>query len=319
MTFRNSHRSRLILLLFLSWIIPRPIIPTQGQTSLHCSYHGKSNKTPKKSLDQKSPPPQKKSHVQSALNQESWDCFEYPKNPYLNWDAYKKILAKFSFPKKSRNWKFQTPKNPSIIPVTWNPEYPPGGSGGLRNPLPPTLTVTHCHPLSPTVTHTHCHPLSPTLTHPHSLSPTLRNPLGAQEPTAQSCYAPLLGLPDSTRMGILNYDVDTANPPQSSSDATLCPLGELTFDSVKIAYPHLFKTCWTGWTFLINCKPWSQTHSSCPPLLCQSQTSNYQGGIRQIPWHRPTSTSEWTHTIISNMVVHERPGSATKPAKVRIC
>ena len=38
----------------------------------------------------------------------------------------KKILAKFSYPKKSRNRKFQTPKNPWIIPVTWNPEYPPG-------------------------------------------------------------------------------------------------------------------------------------------------------------------------------------------------
>ena len=30
----------------------------------------------------------------------------------------KKILAKFSYPKKSRNRKFQTQKNPSIIPVT---------------------------------------------------------------------------------------------------------------------------------------------------------------------------------------------------------
>lgn len=29
--------------------------------------------------------------------------------------------------------------------------------------------------------------------------------------TAQSYYAPLLGLADSTRMGILNYDVDTIN------------------------------------------------------------------------------------------------------------
>ena len=28
--------------------------------------------------------------------------------------------------KKSQNGKFQTKKNPSIIPVAWNPEYPPG-------------------------------------------------------------------------------------------------------------------------------------------------------------------------------------------------
>ena len=34
-------------------------------------------------------------------------------------------LPKFSHPpKKSQNQKFQIPQNPSIIPVTWNPEYP---------------------------------------------------------------------------------------------------------------------------------------------------------------------------------------------------
>ena len=36
----------------------------------------------------------------------------------------KKYLPICSYPKKSRNWKFQTEKSPSIIPVTWNPEYP---------------------------------------------------------------------------------------------------------------------------------------------------------------------------------------------------
>ena len=44
----------------------------------------------------------------------------------------KKILAKFSYPPpppktKSRNRTFKTPKNPSINPVTWNPEYSPWG------------------------------------------------------------------------------------------------------------------------------------------------------------------------------------------------
>ena len=37
----------------------------------------------------------------------------------------KKTLLKSSYPKRSRNRKFQTPKNPSIIPVTWNPDYRP--------------------------------------------------------------------------------------------------------------------------------------------------------------------------------------------------
>ena len=37
----------------------------------------------------------------------------------------KKYMPKFFGPKKTRNWTFHTHKNPSIIPVTWNPEYPP--------------------------------------------------------------------------------------------------------------------------------------------------------------------------------------------------
>ena len=39
------------------------------------------------------------------------------KNPYLN-QATPKILAKIFLSKKSRNRKFQTPKNHSILPVT---------------------------------------------------------------------------------------------------------------------------------------------------------------------------------------------------------
>ena len=53
----------------------------------------------------------------------SSDCLGHPKNPYLN-KATKKILAKFSYPLKNRNRKFQTQKHPLIIPVTRNLEYP---------------------------------------------------------------------------------------------------------------------------------------------------------------------------------------------------
>ena len=49
-----------------------------------------------------------------------------PKNPYLNQATQKNTCQNFPTPKKSRNRKFQTQNNPSIIPVTWNPEYPPG-------------------------------------------------------------------------------------------------------------------------------------------------------------------------------------------------
>ena len=49
-------------------------------------------------------------------------CFECPKKSLLKSSYQKKYLPKFSYPKKSPNRKFQTQKNPSIIPVTWNPE-----------------------------------------------------------------------------------------------------------------------------------------------------------------------------------------------------
>ena len=49
-------------------------------------------------------------------------------NPCLN-QATPKNSSQIFFPppqkKKTRNRKFQTQKNPSIIPVTWNPEYRP--------------------------------------------------------------------------------------------------------------------------------------------------------------------------------------------------
>ena len=51
--------------------------------------------------------------------------FEYPKKPLLKPSYPKHYLPNFSYPQKSRNWEFQTQNNPSIIPVTWNSEYPP--------------------------------------------------------------------------------------------------------------------------------------------------------------------------------------------------
>ena len=40
------------------------------------------------------------------------------KNPYLEQATPKTYLPKFYYPKKSRNRKFQTPKNRSVTPVT---------------------------------------------------------------------------------------------------------------------------------------------------------------------------------------------------------
>ena len=92
----------------------------------------KSN--PQKFLDQNLTPKNSQAEFPSHTNfqrnytagirgnyHESSDCLEYPK----------KSLLKSSYPKNTcgnfpnQNWKFQTPKNPSIITVTWNPEFPP--------------------------------------------------------------------------------------------------------------------------------------------------------------------------------------------------
>ena len=61
------------------------------------------------------------------------DCFERSdcsKKSLLKSTYPKKYMPKFLDPKKTRNWKFHTHKNPSIIPVTWNLEYPPPPSDG---------------------------------------------------------------------------------------------------------------------------------------------------------------------------------------------
>ena len=53
---------------------------------------------------------------------ESSHCFNYPQKILLKSSYPRKYLPKFSYPKKAWNRKFLTPKNPLIIPVTWNPE-----------------------------------------------------------------------------------------------------------------------------------------------------------------------------------------------------
>ena len=47
------------------------------------------------------------------------------KNPYLN-QATQKNTCQIFLPKKILESNISNPKNPSIIPVTWNLQYPPG-------------------------------------------------------------------------------------------------------------------------------------------------------------------------------------------------
>ena len=56
------------------------------------------------------------------------------KSPYLN-QATQKNTCQIFLPKISWNQKFQTQKNPSIIPITRNPKYPSWGFNDAANSL----------------------------------------------------------------------------------------------------------------------------------------------------------------------------------------
>ena len=98
-----------------------------------CLNEGK-NQTPQKSLDQKLTPQKCQANLFVLFSQNYnlarirryYLVLNTPKNPYFRSNHQKKILAKFSYLKKFWNRKFQTPQNPSIMPVIWNPEYPRG-------------------------------------------------------------------------------------------------------------------------------------------------------------------------------------------------
>ena len=53
-----------------------------------------------------------------------------PKNPYLNEGSQKNTCQ--NFPTQILKSKISNPKNPLIIPVTWNPVYPPP-PGSIRD------------------------------------------------------------------------------------------------------------------------------------------------------------------------------------------
>ncbi len=138
---------------------------------------------------------------------------------------------------------------------------------------------------------------------------------------SQRYYTPLLGLADSTRMGILTYNVNTVDQSDVVSESIAPPpTGELTLDYIKYSYPHLFEglgDLGTPFSFTLN--PEVQPiqapphHFSAPklPIIKEALDKLIDSG-QLVRVDKPTP---W----ISNMVVREHPASATKPAKVRIC
>ena len=136
--------------------------------------------------------------------------------------------------------------------------------------------------------------------------------------TAEHYYAPLLGLTDSTRMGIINYDVDTVNQLETTP-AFPPPLGELTLDYIKLTHPELFEGLGKlSEPFSLTLNPEVKPIQAAPhcyaapklPVIKEALDKLIQTG-QLVRVNEPTP---W----ISNVVVQERPATATKPAKVRI-
>ena len=144
--------------------------------------------------------------------------------------------------------------------------------------------------------------------------------IAAQVITSQQYYAPLLGLADSTRMGILTYDVDTANTLLTAPVLSPPPPGELTFDYIKSAYANLFEGLGELDEPLsltlnpdirpIQAAPHRYTAPKIPTIKEALDKLVNTGQLIRV--NKPTP---W----ISNMGVRERSASDTKPAKVRIC
>ena len=142
----------------------------------------------------------------------------------------------------------------------------------------------------------------------------------AQVITAQQYYAPLLGLADSTRMGILKYDVDTAHKLHSTPEASGPPPGELTFDYIKSAYPYLFEGLGElDEPFSITLNPGVKPIQATPHRYAAPKLPVIKEALDKLvntgQLIRVTKPTPW----ISNMVVRERPATDKKPAKVRIC
>jgi hypothetical protein len=143
--------------------------------------------------------------------------------------------------------------------------------------------------------------------------------IAVQVITSKHYYTPLLGLADSTRMGILNYDVDTANQLESNPEP-VAPPGELTLDYIKHAYGHLFEGLGDlGTPLSLTLNPDVQPIQAPPHRFSAAKLPIIKEALdKLIPPGQLVRVNEPTPWI-SNMAVRERPATTTKPAKVRIC
>ena len=131
-----------------------PLEPKKAWKTLGFNWPGWSNggknppPPPKKKREKEKIPkishaelPRHKNVFAGVRGRDTWELsrilrlFWIPEKSLLKSSYPKEYLPKSTDPKKSRNLKFQTQKNPSIIPVTWNPEY---------TPPPPPLPTGRC-------------------------------------------------------------------------------------------------------------------------------------------------------------------------------
>ena len=120
-------------------------------------------------------------------------------------------------------------------------------------------------------------------------------------------------------MGFLNYDVDVAHQLQAAPTPTLPSLGELTLAAIKQVHPQLFEGLGElGTPLSLTLNPDIKPIQAAPhrfsapklPIIKEALDKLIHTG-QMVRVNEPTP---W----ISNMIVRERPATATKPAKVRI-
>ena len=141
----------------------------------------------------------------------------------------------------------------------------------------------------------------------------------AQVITAQRYYPPPLGLAERIQLGIINYDVDTANQLDDSQVATP-RIRELTLNYIKHANPKLFEGLGKlSEPFSITLNPDVKPIQAPPHRYTTPKLSIIKEALSKLihtgQLVRVNKPIPW----ISNMVVRERPATAKKPAKVRIC
>ena len=147
------------------------------------------------------------------------------------------------------------------------------------------------------------------------LSQFLKQEPGMSIQDSRLAHASQIRIP---KMQILNYDVDTVN--LTALIPAMPPLGELTLDTIKLAYPHLFEGLGEldepfSSTLNPDVKPIQAAphRYAAPKLPVIKEASDKLVDTGQLV--RVNAPTPW----IPNMVVRERPATSTKPAKVCIC